>query len=95
MSAEKYLMIPYEGNQITFFSDGFNDYINLTEMAKAWKNRKSIRIWLKNRQTIDFLCAWEKRHNPNFSGAHLGTALDFIKKNNYLQLNFGSKLLMR
>lgn len=57
-------------------------------MAKAWKNRKSIHSWLKNRQTIDFLCAWEKRHNPNFSGAHLSAAFDFIKKNNRLTTEF-------
>lgn len=85
---EKYQMIPYEGNQITLFSDGFNDYISLTEMAKAWRNRKSIQTWLKNKQTIDFLYAWEKRHNPNFNGAQMRTVLEFIKKNNRLTTEF-------
>lgn len=88
---EKYQMIPYEGNQITLFSDGFNDYINLTEMATAWKYRKSIRQWLKNRQTIDFLCAWEKRHNHNFDGTHLSPVLEFVKRNNYLSVDFWIK----
>lgn len=85
---ERYQMIPYEGNQITLFSDGFNDYISLTEMATAWKYRKSIRQWLKNRQTIDFLCAWEKRHNHNFNGTHLSPVFEYIKKNNYLSVDF-------
>ncbi len=80
---EKYQMIPYEGNQITLFSDGFNDYINLTEMAKAWKYRKSISKWLKNRQTIDFLCAWEKRHNINFDGTQIGAILQLVKNQNF------------
>ena len=88
---EKYQMIPYEGNQITLFSDGLNDYISLTEMAKAWRYRKSIHSWLKNRQTIEFLCAWEKRHNPNFSGAQMSTIYNFIKKNNNLTTDFWVK----
>lgn len=91
INKEKYQMIPYEGNQITLFSDGLNDYISLTEMAKAWKYRKSIPQWLKNRQTIDFLCAWEKRHNQNFDGMQMHTVFDFIKKNNYLTVEMWVK----
>jgi len=83
MSNEKNAMITYNGNQITFFSDGVNDYINLTEMAKAWKYRKSIMKWMKNRQTIEFLVAWEKRHNTNFDGTRLGTILQSIKSPNF------------
>lgn len=92
MSNEKYQMIPYEGNQITLFSDGFNDYISLTEMAKAWKYRKSIHSWLKNRQTIDFLCAWEKRHNTNFSGTEIGAIHELAKNKNFtLSIEFWVK----
>ena len=84
---EKYQMIPYGGSQITLFSDGFNDYISLTEMAKAWKDRNAIQTFLKNKQTLEFLIAWEKRHNPNFRGGHLSPALEFIKKNNKLTVD--------
>lgn len=45
MLEEKNTLITYQGNQITMFSDGRNDYINLTEIAKAHKNygRKSLK----------------------------------------------------
>lgn len=88
---EKYAMIPYEGNQITLFSDGFNDYINLTEMAKAWKNRKSIPTWLKNKQTLEFLMAWEKRHNRNFSDHQMKAVFDSIKRTNHLTIEYWVK----
>jgi hypothetical protein len=88
MANEKFQMIPYEGNQITLFSDGLNDYISLTEMAKAWKNRKSIPTWLKNKQTLEFLVAWEKRHNKNFSDLQMKVVSDFITKTNYLTIDF-------
>ncbi len=72
MAPEKNSIIQYEGNQISLFSDERNDYINLTDMANAQKRRKSITAWLKNKQTLDFLNVWEKKHNPNYDGTHLG-----------------------
>lgn len=85
---EKYQMISYKGNQITLFSDGFNDYISLGDMARAWKYRKTICGWLKYRKTIEFLCAWEKRYNCNFSEIHLSPIFEFIKKNKSLSVDF-------
>ena len=64
MAQEVNSIIKYEGSQITMFSDERDDYINLTEMAKAWKERKSILTWIRNTQTIDFLNAWETKYNP-------------------------------
>jgi len=79
MNKEKNAMITYNGNQITFFSDGINDYINLTEMAKAWKYRKSILTWLRTKQTIEFLNVWEKKYNPQYDGANYSTVLSYVK----------------
>ena len=80
-------MITYEGNQITMFSEGEKkDYINLTEMAKAWKYRKSIVKWLKNRQTLDFLCAWEKKHNPLFDGTQMVTVFKKLKISHFVSV---------
>lgn len=77
MSQEKSAIITYRGTPINLFSDERDDYINLTDMATAWKNRKSIGTWLKNKQTIDFMSVWEKKNNANFRV--LG--LEDIKKN--------------
>lgn len=67
MVPEKNSFISYQGNNITMFSDERDDYINLTEIANAWKgNRKKIKSWMKVKQTIDFLRVWEQKHNKNF-----------------------------
>jgi hypothetical protein len=72
MSEEKNIVITYKGNQISMFSENRDDYINITEMAIANRNRKSIRSWLRNKATLAFLTVWEQKHNRNFVGAHLG-----------------------
>lgn len=46
------------------------DYICISDIAKA-KSDKSraadvIRNWLRNRNTLDFLTAWEELYNPDF-----------------------------
>ena len=53
---------------ITTIND--NDYICLTDMAKAKddENRAAdiIKNWIRNRGTIEFLGTWESIYNPNF-----------------------------
>jgi len=73
MSNEKFDLITYNGNQISLYSDDKNEYINLTDLAKAWRVRKSIRSWMRNRTTIAFLNAWEKKNNPNYVGVQMDT----------------------
>lgn len=85
MASEQDLIITYQGTQISLYSDERNDYVSLTDMAKAWKSygRKSIPKWMRNKQTIDFLCAWERKHNPNFDGTNIGAVLTAIKNPNF------------
>lgn len=85
MSEEKNVIITYEGTDIVILSDERNDYVSLTDMAKAWKNygRKSIAKWLRNKQTIEFLTAWERKHNQNFNGTNLGAVLKAVKDPNF------------
>ena len=83
MSQEKYSMIPYQGTQINLYSDERDDYICLTDMAKAWKGRKSILSWIRNTQTIDFLDVWEKKYNPKYDGAQMSTISKLIKERNF------------
>lgn len=83
MSQEKYSMIPYQGTQISLLSDDRNDYVNLTDMAKAWKGRKSILSWIRNTQTIEFLDVWEKKYNPKYHGAQMSTVTKLIRERNF------------
>lgn len=83
MSNEKNTIIKYQDNSITLFSDGNQEYINITELANAWKYRRSILKWMKNRQTLDFLIAWERKNNKLFDGTHLGTISNQTKNPNF------------
>ena len=44
------------------------DYVSLTDIAKNSDKRAAVLIssWIKNSNTLLFLDAWEKLHNPNF-----------------------------
>ena len=43
------------------------DYICLTDMAKAYGADKVIDNWLRNKNTIDFLGVWERYNNSDFN----------------------------
>jgi hypothetical protein len=61
--------INVKGSEITLFSDGSNDYISLTDIAKYKDSENSdsiIQNWLRNRNTIELLGLWESMYNPNF-----------------------------
>lgn len=91
MNKERNTIIKYHGKQIVLFSDERNDYVNLTDMAKADRGRKSIKSWLKNKQTLEFLKVWEEKHNPNFNGAQMGT-IKKVARDNTTTKEFKCKL---
>lgn len=76
----------YEGKEITIFSDERNEYVNLTEMANAFGQRKLIKDWINTKQTIDFLIAWEKKHNSKFTGGHLPPSIELKKSKRKLSI---------
>ncbi len=78
MAQEKYNLIPYQGSNITLFSDENDSYINLTELANAYHRRKSILTWIRSAKTIEFLNVWEKKHNPNYDGAQLSAVYKLV-----------------
>lgn len=43
------------------------DYISLTDMLKAKEGDFFISDWLRNRNTVEFLCIWESINNPEFN----------------------------
>ena len=44
-----------------------NDHLSLTDMVKDNGGSTVIERWLSNKDTIEFLGAWEQMHNPNFN----------------------------
>jgi len=56
--------------QITVSFDERNDYICISDMAKAKEGGSRaadvIKNWLRNRITLEFLGTWEQMYNPDF-----------------------------
>ena len=59
--------INVEGNKITLLSKNNEDYISLTDILKSKDGDFFISDWLRNRNTLEFLGAWEQLNNPNFN----------------------------
>lgn len=58
------------GSDVTFFHQGTEDYISLTDLAKH-KNADHTGVvivhWLSTRYTVEFMGIWERVNNPNFN----------------------------
>jgi len=58
------------GSEVSFFHEGKEDYISLTDLAKH-KNAEHTGVviahWLSTRYTVEFMGIWEKVNNPNFN----------------------------
>ena len=46
-----------------------NEFISITDIAKYKSDdpNDSIRNWMRNRETLEFLGLWEQLHNPNYN----------------------------
>ena len=65
---EKAKTIVVQNNKITvLLNHNGNDFINITEMIKAKDGNFFITDWLRNRNTLEYLGAWETLNNPNFN----------------------------
>jgi hypothetical protein len=66
-------IITVQDNDISVISIGNKDYISLTEMIKNEEGNDLIRNWMRNRNTLEYLGAWEQLYNPNFKGVEFDT----------------------
>ena len=63
------------GKEITLLANN-TDYVGLTDIAKYLdpeNPRFIIQNWMRNRNTIEFLGAWESINNPNFNRLEFDT----------------------
>ncbi len=62
--------ITVQGTDITVISERNDDYISLTDMAKAKESEARaadiIKNWIRTRTTLEFLGTWEQLYNPGF-----------------------------
>ena len=69
MSKAKKRTIDVKGMAIGIVSEMETDFICLTDIARyrdAERTDYLIQNWLRNRNTIEFLCIWEQLNNPGF-----------------------------
>ena len=70
MSNKKTSLITVRDIPVTIMSVEQNDYISLTDMAKARTDAARaadvIKNWLRTRSTLEFLGTWEIMYNPDF-----------------------------
>ena len=57
--------IVVQWHPISFVKD--TDFISLTDIAKRFDDLGLIDSWLRNKNTVEFLGAWERLNNPNFN----------------------------
>ena len=59
------------------------DYISLIDMLKAKDGDFFISDWLRNRNTVEFLCIWESVYNPDFNYGEFAIIKSKAGLNNY------------
>jgi hypothetical protein len=88
MLNENNQVITYQGKSITLLSGDQEDYVNLTEMAKAFGQLDSIRSWMRDQTTRRFLIAWEEKYNLMFKGVQLDTFILSASKRDELSIKY-------
>lgn len=83
MAKEKKATLNVQGTAISILSSREEDYISLTDMLKAKDGEFFISDWLRNRNTVEFLGAWETIHNPNFNYGEFATIKSLAGLNSY------------
>lgn len=60
-----------------------SDFISLTDMIKAKDGDFFISDWLRNRNTLEYLAAWESLNNPSFNYGEFAIIKDKSGLNNF------------
>ena len=79
----KYKTLHVDDIDIALTTVGEEDYICLTDMLKAKDGDFFVSDWLRNANTLDYLCAWESMYNPNFNYGEFATIRQRSGSNSY------------
>ena len=60
-----------------------DDYFSITDMMKAKDGDFFVTDWLRNRNTLEYLGAWESMNNPNFNYGEFATIRNQAGLNNF------------
>ena len=81
--ANKISILKVNGIEIAMTKVNSNDFISLTDMIKAKDGDFFISDWLRNRNTLEYLAAWESLNNPNFNYGEFAIIKDRSGLNNF------------
>ncbi len=76
--------ITVQNTEITVLTNGGDDYISLTDMARSQLQEHIIFRWLSLKNTIEYLGEWEILYNPNFNCTEFGTIKNMAGSNNFV-----------
>lgn len=95
-------IINVQGTNISITSKNEEDYISLTDMAKRFGNSSLVEMWLRNKDTLEFLAVWEKINNQDFNSLEFerirkeaGTNRFFISAKTWTQKTNGIGLIAK
>lgn len=65
----KQQIITVDNTEIRFYTESQDDFLSLTDIARRFNERTDqvILNWMRTRNTVDFLGAWETLHNRIFN----------------------------
>lgn len=69
----KYKKITVQNVEISIVNINDSDYICLTDMMKAKDGDFFVSDWLRNRNTLEYVGAWESLNNPDFNYAEFAS----------------------
>ncbi|MDR1917490.1 MAG: KilA-N domain-containing protein, partial [Christensenellaceae bacterium] len=74
-----------KGIEVNYKKVNEEDYICITDLAKFDKQESFLVIshWLRTRNTIDYLTAWETLYNPDFKPTEIGRFREECSKNSF------------
>ena len=76
--------IHIENTEICLISQGQEDYISLTDMARSQLQEVIIIKWLSLKNTIEYVGEWEAMYNPGFNYTEFGTIKNSAGSNNFV-----------
>lgn len=75
--------IDVKGTRVAVVTSEDGDYISLTDMLRAKDGDFFISVWLRNRNTVEFLGIWESIYNPAFNYGEFATIKSQAGLNSY------------
>lgn len=81
--AAKKKVLKVQGIDISISQFNEQDYISITDMIKAKDGDFFVSDWLRNRNTLEYIGAWESMHNPNFNYGEFAIIKDKSGLNNF------------